>query len=158
MAKHKEMVKEKVKEKAKGRKEDRNKIVTGLAAVVMVVMGIGVYFSSGGPPTLHEMMLTLVVLVVVALALVMFWKRFRAYKTGLPAEDEMSRKIFQKAGYYSWMFAIYAALFSRFAGEAVAERTGDWSIVGTYMTVAVILGSALFFFVMYFWFSRKGNV
>ncbi len=144
--------------KEKGRKEDLNKIIIGIAVAVMVILGLAVYLMSGIPPTFDEIMLSVVVMVVVVLAFVVIVKRFRAYKSGLPAEDEMSKKIFQKAGYYAWLFAIYAALISRFIGEEVAERTGDWSLVGTYMTVAVILGSALFFFVTYFYFSRKGNV
>ncbi len=144
--------------KSKGRSEDRLKIISGVALAVMVIAGLVVYLMMGVPPDLSEITLSLTVVIVVVLAFVVINKRFKAYKAGLPAEDEMSKKIFQKAGYYSWFFAIYAALISRFIGEEVAERTGDWSIVGTYMTVAVILGSALFFFVLYFWFSRKGNV
>ena len=144
--------------KAKGRKEDLNRIIIGVAVAVMVILGMAAYFMSGIPPTFDEITLNLVLVVVVALAFVVIIKRYKSYKSGMPAEDEMSRKTFQKAGYYAWFFAIYAALVSRFLSEEVAERTGDWSIVGSYMTIAVILGSALFFFVMYFWFSRKGDV
>ncbi len=144
--------------KDKGSKEDINRIIIGIAVAVMVLLGMAVYLMSGIPPTFDEIMLSVIVTVVVVLAFVVIIKRFKSYKAGLPAEDEMSKKIFQKAGYYAWLFAIYAALISRFMGEEVAERTGDWSLVGTYMTVAVILGSALFFFVTYFYFSRKGDV
>ena len=144
--------------KEKGRKEDLNRIVIGVSVAVLVILGMAVYLVSGIPPTMDEIMLTLILLVVVALAFMVIIKKYRSYKSGLPAEDEMSKKNFQKAGYYAWMFAIYAALVSRFIGEEVAERTGDWSIVGTYMTLAVILGSALFFFVTYLYLSRKGDV
>ncbi len=143
--------------KGKERKEDRNRIMMGFLAIVMVLLGIAVYFMSGIPPTADEIILNAVVVVVVVLAFILIRNRFRSYKAGLPAEDEMSKKHMQKAGYYSWLFAIYAALVSRYAGEVVAERTGDWSLVGTYMTIGVVLGSALFFFVMYFWFRRRGE-
>jgi|GEM_PF-3261455 len=142
--------------KGKGSKKDLNRIIMSVAVAAMVILGMAVYLVSGMPPTFDEIMLSLIVVVVVGLAFVVIIKKYRSYKSGLPAEDEMSRKTFQKAGYYSWLFAIYAALISRFLAEEVAERTGDWSIVGSYMTIGVILGSALFFFITYFYLGRKG--
>lgn len=138
------------------RKKDKRGIIFGVVVAFMVIAGLSVYLLAGIPPEPSEITLSLIVVVVVVLAFMVIRDKFKSYKAGLPAKDEMTTKIMHKAGYYAWMFAIYAALISRFIGEEVAEKTGSYELIGTYMTIAVILGSALFFFVMYFYFSRKG--
>ena len=100
-----------------------------------------------------------IILVVFALVIFwIFWKWMKANKAGLPVEDEMSKKTWQKAGFCAWLVSIYAILGSRIVGEKVAEAAGDCTLVGTYMMVGGLVVPTLTFFVLYFWFSRKGSV
>ena len=162
------MVKGKAHEKESGQKDrhgrrssDRNKIVLGTVTAVFVIVSLGAYlFSvmSAGIVQSGEIMMGFIAVVIVVTALLVTREKFKSYKAGLPAEDEMSKKCMQKAGYYAWLVSIYALLGSRMLGEDVAEASGDWSLVGTYMMLGGIVVPALFFFAAYFWFSRKGGV
>ena len=156
MVKRKKMDEEDMRERHEGRHKDRNTIVLGIATAALVIVTLAAYFLFSGGQS-GEITLVIIALVIVVMALFVFREKFRSYKSGLPASDEMSKRTMQKAGYYAWLVSIYALLASRMLGEEAAEAAGDASLVGSYMMIGGIVIPALAFFAMYFWFGRRGD-
>ncbi len=99
-----------------------------------------------------------IITVIVGLAAWILWRRATSIKSGLPAEDELSKKIMHKAGYYAFLASIYIVLFVGIFEDLIAKLFGLSALEVHHATGTIILLSAISFMVAYFYLSRKGNV
>jgi hypothetical protein len=99
-----------------------------------------------------------VILIIVGLAAWVLMRRASAVKAGLPAEDELSKKVMHKAGYYAFLTTIYIALFVGMFEEDIAGFFGLPELEVHSATGLIILLSAVSFMASFFILSRRGSV
>src|SRR5512139_2732736 len=112
-------------------------IVFIVAALVLITTFIWI-LSVSGPKKPMEYVSLGVIIVVVAFALLLGYKRISSAKKGEPAEDEMSRKVMQKASSLSFYISIYLWL-------AIGYFSDRFNCETHTVTGAGILGMAVIF-------------
>jgi hypothetical protein len=128
---------------------DKMGIVLGVMITLAVIVTMGLYVMSAGFD-IGSLSTSFIVIIIVGLAAFVIFDRAKSVKRGLPAQDELSKKTMQKAGYYAWMVTIYLAL-------AASYLSDEYGIIGRHVGFIIIVGSALIFFAFYFWFSWRGD-
>jgi peptidoglycan/LPS O-acetylase OafA/YrhL len=108
-----------------------------VAALVLTTTFIWI-FSVSGPIKPMEYVSLGVIIVVVAFALLLGYKRLSSAKKGEPAEDEMSRKVMQKASSLSFYISLYLWLAIGYFSDKFNSETH--TVIG-----AGILGMAVTF-------------
>jgi hypothetical protein len=84
--------------------------------------------------------------------------RIGSLKKGLPAEDERSKLVNYKAGYYAFIAAIWASLGVSWANEIAVEDFGMAGLLPRHVGFAILLITGLVFVASYLYLNRKGNV
>jgi len=120
-----------------------------ISLAVIITMGI---YISVARFDIGSMSTIFILLILVGLATFVVTGRAKSIKRGLPAQDEMSKRMMQKAGYYTWLVTIYLALGIPYVSEMIGIE-----VIGRHVSAIIISGSALLFFGFYFWFSRRGD-
>ena len=142
--------------KEKGKDRDKIRITMGFLVSALVILSISVYIMSAGSLELSEILIFPIVIVLVLFATFFVTKRAKAYKAGLPFDDELEKKVKWKAGYYTFLVTIYVALGTAWYSDFLEEA--GTPILGRYVAYIVILSSALLYFIFYLYLSRRGDV
>jgi hypothetical protein len=101
--------------------------------------------------------LILTVIALVVLATYMGIERMRTFKAGLPLKDEREKRIWYKAGYYSYLVTIYLVLGLSWFSDYLIENLGASSFdIGVFSGI-IILVSASIFVGLYFYFRQTGK-
>lgn len=137
---------------AKKKMKDKTGIAMGIVIVVAVLVTLFFYLIGAGDIELTEIVLVGIVLIIVVFAMYILWDRFRNVRVGLPAKDEMEKKINWRAGYYGFIAAIWGAVF----GPLLIDILFGYELEGSRVTALVVLVSGLTFVVSYLYLRRKG--
>lgn len=129
--------------------KSKSKFVLILAMSVMVILGIWAYYSIEKQFTIKDILMFGVLLLVVGFALFLGAARLRSVKRGEPAEDEMSKRIMQKAAASSFYISLYLWVAMIFVNASRALETE--SVIG-----AGIIGMSLVFALSWFYHRAKG--
>lgn len=134
-------------------------LLTGIGVIAAVIVTLGFYAAnaSENTMTISEYIMVFIVLVIVAAAVWLMKDRLGSIRKGLPTKDERQTAITQKAGYYSWMVAIWSAIGTMWIGIFLEEEFGMPQLTANYVVAAVVLASGLAFFALFFYFNRKGG-
>jgi hypothetical protein len=140
--------------------KDKIKIVLGMAVAVLVMFTVGTYFSfSGGDGHSLGEMFAVVSAVVLSLAAIYYiWERKTDVDAGMPFEDELSKKIMHRAGYYAYFASMYTALTVSMFEENIAMALGMSQMELSTAVGIIVLVPAIMFFVAIFYFKRRGDV
>lgn len=137
-------------------------LVYGLGiGILLAVIGTLIFYGLGASLNgldLPEYMIISPVIILVLLATWTLKDRIRSVRSGLPIKDEMSKKFEHKAGYYAWLATIWICLGLSWANEILVEDFGFSGLIARHMAFAILLLSALTFFILWFWFRRRGDV
>ena len=120
-----------------------------LSIVVALSIGGWVYFSRDGSVQLVDITQYAMVIVLVAFALLFGIRRFGSARRGEPVEDELSKKIMQKAAATSYYLSLYWWLVLSYLSDDSEMETG--SMIGT-----GILGMAILLALSWIYFRMKG--
>lgn len=128
--------------------KDKHSVIIMFIVSVAVFATVGLYliasnFDFGSLST------SLIVIVIAVFATYIAVTRAKSVRRGLPAGDELTKRLSHKAGYYTFLCTIYLAL-------GVSFFSDDFEIIGRHVGYIIILGSAIMFFVFYFWFNWRG--
>jgi uncharacterized membrane protein len=104
--------------------------------------------------TVQSIVMLAVAIGVAATIIWALWKRRQERKAGIPMADERSRRIEGRAGYYTFLFSIWFMLGLSWAVEEIPLP--DLKV--RHALAITLLGTAAFYFIMYWHFSRKGDV
>ncbi len=141
------------------RKMEKTSMILGFGITALVV-GTIVFYGLGaasGGLEFPEVLMILTVIVLVVLATYIVIERFRTYKAGLPLKDEREKRIWHKAGYYSYLVTIYLALFLSWFSDYLIEDLGMTGFdIGVFVGI-IILVSGSVFIGLYFYFRRTGK-
>jgi peptidoglycan/LPS O-acetylase OafA/YrhL len=108
-----------------------------IAALVLITCGL-LFFSgeSGIKPV--ELLQFGVIILVIAFALFFGYKRFSSAKSGQPVEDELSKKVLQKAAAFSFYISLYLWVAIIYISDKV--KLESHSLIG-----AGVLGMAVIY-------------
>jgi len=119
-----------------------------IGALVLIATGFWI-FSGSSPVEPAELVSLFVIVLVVAFALFVGYKRLTSVKKGEPAEDEMSKKIMHKTSSLSYYISLYWWLTLMYFSDKLNFETH--TIIG-----AGILGMAVIFAVCWLVFNFRG--
>jgi hypothetical protein len=141
------------------RKVERTTVMLGFGISALVI-GTLVFYGLGalsGGLEFPEVLLILTVIALVVLATYMGIERMRTFKAGLPLKDEREKRIWYKAGYYSYLVTIYLVLGLSWFSDYLIENLGASSFdIGVFSGI-IILVSASIFVGLYFYFRQTGK-
>jgi len=120
-----------------------------LIGVVTLSLGAWVYYSKNDSLEIADLMQYTIIVVLVVFALLIGIRRLKSEKRGEPAEDELSKKIMQKAASMAFYISLYWWLVLSYLSENWEMETG--SVIGR-----GILGMALIFVLSWFFYKMKG--
>lgn len=132
--------------------KDRMRVILGAAVILLVIAGISLYVTQDEEINLPEFLAIVVIPLILVLGAAKILKeKAKNAKSGLPAEDELSRKINYKAGYYAYISSIGIALSTMWASEFFA------GLEARHVAEIVILLPGMVFIGTYLYMSRKGD-
>ena len=99
-----------------------------------------------------------IAMAVALVALVAASERVTAMKTGLPLEDELTRKTTWKAGYYAFVVGLWLAIGIMAANLVGGELFKLPDLDFRYAFEAMVVVPALVFIILAMWFKKKGNI
>ena len=132
--------------------KDMMRIRMGFLASALVVLGViayGIAAATYGIFDITEILLVGTALTLAVSAAFVIRDRMKSVKRGLPAEDEMSKRGIEKAGYYSYLASVYIALGIGFFSD-------DLQITVSQATGAIILFSAIIFIGLAIYYRKRG--
>ncbi len=120
-----------------------------VSIIVTLSIGAWVYYSKNDSFEFADLFQYVLIIVLVAFALLFGIRRLRSERKGEPAEDELSKKIMQKAAATSYYISLYWLLVLAYLSDNSEMETG--SLIGT-----GILGMAIIFALCWFYYKIKG--
>lgn len=127
---------------------DMLRVFLGLAVATMVITGAVVWAWSSHVPV--------VAMVLVLVAIYVIWRKKASLDSGMPMDDELSKRVVTKAGYCAYFVSMYTALGVSMFEDQIASAAGLTVLGAADVAGIVILVSALMFFACIFYFQRKG--
>ena len=127
----------------------RTSFVILLIGVVTLSLGAWVYYSKNDSLEITDLMQYAIIVVMLAFALIIGIRRLKSERRGEPAEDELSKKIMQKAASTAFYISLYWWLVMSYLSDNWEMETG--SVIGR-----GILGMALIFVLSWFFYKMKG--
>ena len=129
--------------------KSKTSFVILLIGVVTLSLGAWVYFSKNDSFEIADLMQYAIIIVLVAFALIFGIRRLRSERRGEPAEDELSKKIMQRAAAIAYYVSLYWWLVLVYLSDNWQKETE--SLIGT-----GILGMAILFALCWIYFKVKG--
>jgi len=120
-----------------------------LFGVITLSLGAWVYYSKNDSLEIADLIQYAIIVVLVAFALIFGIRRLKSERRGEPAEDELSKKIMQKATSTAFYISLYWWLVMSYLSENWEMETG--SVIGR-----GILGMALIFVLCWVYYKIKG--
>jgi peptidoglycan/LPS O-acetylase OafA/YrhL len=120
-----------------------------LIGVVILSLGAWVYYSNNDSLEIADLMQYAIIVVLVAFALIIGIRRLKSERRGEPAEDELSKKIMQRAASTAFYISLYWWLVLSYLSDDWQMETG--SVIGK-----GIMGMALIFVLSWFFYKMKG--
>jgi protein-S-isoprenylcysteine O-methyltransferase Ste14 len=137
-------------------KEIKNIIIMALVGI-LVLFGVFFYILGSVNFDLGDIILIVIPIILVIGVMVIIWDKIKNLRAGLPSEDERAKKLNWKAGAYSYFATIWISVglmwYNIFAENLNLYILNVGQVIG-----AIILLSALCFFIFNFYFMRKGDV
>ena len=137
-------------------KEIKNVIVMALMGIV-VLFGVIFYYLGSANLELGDIILIVLPIILVIGVMVIIWDKIKNIRAGLPSEDERAKKLNWKAGAYSYFATIWIAVGLMWY-NIFAENLNLHILNVGQVIAAIILLSAICFFVFNLYFMRKGDV
>ncbi|MBU0530829.1 MAG: DUF2178 domain-containing protein [Nanoarchaeota archaeon] len=138
--------------------KDKIGALLGVVIAVAAIVTMGFYAMGAAPLDVSEYLLIGIVLVLILGAAYIISKKVKSVKSGLPAEDELSKLINYKAGYYAFIVAIWSSIGVGWANEILVEDYGFAGLLPRHVGVVILLITGLAFVISYLLLSRRGSV
>lgn len=123
-----------------------------------IIMAAGSLFFSLQEKTMWLIASVAIAMAVALVAIIAASEKVTSIKTGLPLEDEYTRKATWKAGYYAFIIGLWLAIGIMFANLVAVDLLRLPEIEFRYAFEALIVVPALSFVVLALWFKKKGDI
>lgn len=117
----------------------RVRVMMAIAAIVLLASGLFVLLAEG--VNLWSMVMFLTVVAIAVVALVLVARVLRDLRSGIPLQDERSKALNARVGYYSFYLSMYLTLALAVAFTVLEDR--DMTVPNSELLfiVVVIMGS-----------------
>jgi len=133
-------------------------IALGLGVSALVAISVLLYLSVAGNLEKIEYIYFVLIAVIVAGSTILFLKKTKAVKAGLPVDDELAKKVAWKAGYYTYIATIWLAV-SILWYNGLGHDAFGFTPLTVEMTVGVIvLVSGVIFLGLAAYFNQQGDI
>jgi peptidoglycan/LPS O-acetylase OafA/YrhL len=122
-------------------------LVFVLAALVLLTVGLWIFSSTELKPM--DLVSFGVIIIVVAFAVFVGFKKLSSTRRGEPAEDELSKKVMQKTASLSYYISLYLWLAIMYFSDKFNYETHTFIAAG-------ILGMAITFAICWLVFNFRG--
>ena len=142
--------------------KDKTKLLVMKIGGALLALGIILFLVTVAAEEMIQGTLTPVFIVaaipavaIIALLIIMIRKQGLGVKSGLPLHDEMSNRIKQRAGYYSYLVTIYFLLALMWY-HFLADDSGLPPILGEHIAIGTMIFMFLVFGAAYIIIKRRG--
>ena len=125
--------------------------------LALLIAGFALFFTLPGNPV-WLIGSVAIAMAIALIAIIAASERVTSMKTGLPLEDEFSRKVTWKAGYYAFVTGLWLGIGIMVANMSAMEFLKLPEIEFRYAFEAMIIVPGLTFVVLAMWFRRQGNL
>jgi len=125
--------------------------------LALLMAGFSLFFAIPGN-SLWLVASVAIAMAVALVAIVAASEKVTSMKTGLPLEDELSRKATWKAGYYAFLTGLWLAIGIMAADFFMVEAFNLQQLEFRYAFEAMIVVPSLTFVALAVWFKKKGNL
>lgn len=94
---------------------------------------------------------------LILIPVLVIWKKLKDKKSGYPLQDERTRTLSWKAGYYAMFMGQYFIVAYLLGNIVAREFFGMPEIEAGYPMIAALLVSSVSFLVLRWYFGRKGE-
>jgi len=136
--------------------EKRLNLFIRVFALALIMAAGSLYFSLG-EKSVWLIASVAIAMAIALVAIVAASERVTSMKTGLPLEDEFTRKATYKAGYYAFVTGLWLAIGIMAANMFAVEVLKLPDIEFRYAFEALIVLPALTFVALALWFKKKGK-
>ena len=133
------------------------KIYLPIFVITMVVISVGIWIFQGGDSEIDatskipEIIQILIIIVLFIFGIIIAISRIRSESQGLPADDELSKKIRQKSAAWSYYFSLYIWVGALYLYH-------ETSLEGNIIIGSGILCMAIMYGVFNLLFSKIGKI
>lgn len=131
--------------------KDINRIKLTLLVTAAVILTSLIYLKSARPINGPEKVLFPVLASIILIAVVFAYKGIKSVRSGLPLQDEYTRSVAYRAGYFAWIATIYLALL---VGWFIDDVPG---MMPRHGATATMLSSIIAYFIIYLILSKRGD-
>ena len=137
--------------------KEKISVILGAIIGITVLLGVVFYISEIQKVELYDLILIIIPIILVLGAIFLLRDKIKNIKAGLPSEDERAKKLQWKAGAYTYFATIWIAIgimwYNIFAENSSLNELNAGQVIA-----AIILLSAVCFFIFNLYFMRKGDV
>ena len=141
---------------------DKFKIFLGLVGSGLALLGVFFFFamseSMGEAVGISDTIMISLVIIMVILAAYLFSTRMKDVQKGLPAEDEMSKKISHKAGAYAYYASVLTAVALFWYNTFFVDNFGFPKLSFTEAMAVIALFPGVIFMLLALYFNKRGDV
>jgi len=137
--------------------KEKISVILGAIIGITVLLGVVFYINAIQKVELYDLFLIIIPIILVLGAIFLLRDKIKNIKAGLPSEDERAKKLQWKAGAYTYYATIWIAIGIMWY-NIFAENSSLIELNAGQVIAAIVLLSAVCFFILNFYFMRKGDV
>ncbi len=137
--------------------KERSNIILISIIGITVLIGVILYLLTSVNLNLSDIILIILPIFIILGVTIILFDKIKNLRAGLPSEDERAIKLNWKAGAYSYFATIWIAVGILWY-NILAENTSFPILNAGQVIAAIILLSAICFFIFTFYFMRKGDI
>jgi peptidoglycan/LPS O-acetylase OafA/YrhL len=115
-----------------------------IAGSLTIMAGIWAYYSIQGSFVLTDLFQFLIIGLLIIFALFLGIRRISSERRGLPAEDELSKKVIQKAAGTAYYISLYMWLVISYLADSRELANHTWIGIGIVCMAILFAGSWLY--------------
>ena len=137
--------------------KEKISVILGAIIGITVFFGVVFYINAIQKVELYDLILIIIPIILVLGVIFLLRDKIKNIKAGLPSDDERAKKLQWKAGTYTYFATIWIAVgimwYNIFAENSSLNELNTKQVIA-----AIVLLSAVCFFILNFYFMRKGDV
>ena len=137
--------------------KEKISVILGAIIGITVLLGVVFYINAIQKVELYDLILIIIPIILVLGAIFLLRDKIKNIKAGLPSEDERAKKLQWKAGAYTYFATIWIAIGIMWY-NIFAENSSLTELNAGQVIAAIVLLSAICFFILNFYLMKKGDV
>ena len=137
--------------------KDKIGVVVGAGVAALVIVGVFFYLLRADSLEFSNILMVIIPIILAIGAIVLLWDKIKSIRAGLPSADERAKKLHWKAGAYTYYATIWIAVGTMWYNIIFADNLGFPELTAGQVVAVIVLLSAVLWFVLQFYFMRKGD-